>query len=61
MKTTFMNDEQLLSHRNQLEKDFNRIYRENLNRGIDTPLYEALQYANYLCNKRNLAFKITSN
>ena len=57
MKAIDMNNEQLLVHRNQVEKDFNRLYREDINHGVDTPLYEALQYLNYLCNKRTISYK----
>jgi hypothetical protein len=56
MKAIDMNDKQLLDHRNQVEKDFNRLYREDSNHGINTPLYESLQYLNYLCNKRRIVY-----
>jgi len=56
MKAIDMNNEQLLVHRNQLEKDFNRLYREDKNKGINTPLYESLRYLNYLCDKRGISY-----
>lgn len=56
MKAIDMNNEQLLSHRNQVENDFNRLYREDVNHGTDTPLYESLQYLNYLCDKRGINY-----
>lgn len=54
MKAIDMNDKQLLEHRNQVKKDFERLYREDINKGVDTPLYESLQYLNYLCTKRGI-------
>lgn len=57
MKAIDMNNEQLLNHRNQVEKDFNRLYREDVNHGVETPLYEGLQYLNYLCNQRGISYK----
>jgi hypothetical protein len=56
MRAVEMNDKQLLNHRNQVEKDFKRLYREDLNHGVDTPLYEGLQYLNYLCDKRGIIY-----
>ena len=57
LKSIEMNDIQLLKHRNQVEKDFIRLYKESPNKGVGTLLHESLLYLNYLCDKRNIAYK----
>ena len=58
MKSIQMTDEQLIKHRNQVEKDFQRLYRNDKNKGIGTPLYEELMFLNYICDKRNKQLKM---
>lgn len=52
MKAIDMNNEELLRHRNQVKRDYERLYGEYPDKGVETPLYEALMYLNYLCEQR---------
>ena len=55
MRAILMTNDELLNHTNQVERDFNRLYREWDNeRKYQTVLYEKLCYLRYLCKQRGI-------
>ena len=55
MRAILMTNDELLNHTKQVERDFNRLYREWDNeRKYQTVLYEKLCYLRYLCKQRGI-------